>query len=100
MDKLFIIGIKNGEIIKEIVEVVDKTDKTYYLGENKLGRKAVTKKQLNLLAKSTNYVGSGVNIVSTSKETAIRIFSEYVQEEIDKYCKMKEALFDKNSWIE
>lgn len=100
MEKLYYAGIKDNQLVKGVVEVMSSTDKTYFLGDNKLGRKSVTKKQLNVVAGVTRCVGNGANVIATTKNKAITLFTSYIQEEIDKYCKMKEELFDKNSWIE
>ena len=92
MEKVFIIWERDNKITKEVVQVVDSTKKTYYLDINKLGRKSVTKNQLNKITEGNKCVGEGVTVISDSEEKAIEIFIDYVNNKLDKYNKMIKQL--------
>ncbi|MBV1816881.1 hypothetical protein ACIR03_02600 [Clostridium cochlearium] len=92
MDKVFIIWERNNEITKEVVQVVDSTKKTYYLGTNKLGRKSVTKNQMNKIVEGNKCIGEGVTVISENKEKATKIFISYVNYKLNKYNKMIKQL--------
>jgi len=89
LEKVFIIWEQDNKITKE---VVDSTKKTYYLGKNKLGRKSVTKNQMNKITEGNKCVGEGVTVISNQEEKAVEIFIDYVNYKLDKYNKMIEQL--------